>query len=102
MKTKMKKNPMMNESDFDITVPFNAKNKRSMDITHLDKTFHMVLVNHDVYRCTVLSFENAPYAQRRKLVILPLFSNCCEMKSRCSSVKSKPPLRSCLPAFGML
>ena len=57
MKTKMKKNPMMNESDFDITVPFNAKNKRSMDIIHLDKTFHMVLVNHDVYRCTRYSNE---------------------------------------------
>lgn len=51
MKTKMKKNPMMNESDSDIRVPVYAKNKRRMNIINLGETFHFVHVNHDVHRC---------------------------------------------------
>ena len=51
MKTKMKKNPMMNESDSDIRVPVYAKNKSRMNIINLGETFHFVHVNHDVHRC---------------------------------------------------
>lgn len=58
MKTRMKKNPMMNESDVDITAPFYAKSKRRMDISNLGETFHLVFVNHDVHRCTRYSNED--------------------------------------------
>ena len=58
MKTRMKKNPMMNESDVDITAPFYAKSKRRIDISNLGKTCHSVLVNHDVHRYTRYSNED--------------------------------------------
>ena len=45
---------MVNESDFDIAVPFYAKNKRWMDIVNVGEAFHLVLVNHDVHVCVGL------------------------------------------------
>ena len=45
---------MVNDSNFDITVPFYAKNKRRMDIVNVGEAFHLVLVNHDVHGCVGL------------------------------------------------